>query len=622
MFSAGDRIGQFRVVREIGQGGMGCVYEVVADENATRLALKVFSLDHGNREFLRRRFLAEAKILSRLNHPRLVHVHESGIDESSGTPYYVMDLVQSAVGKSETLEDVRKAGKVTEARALQWLADICEGLEYIHAQGVVHRDVKLENVLIDENGHAVLSDFGVSRIFDDRLRNELMVTTTFIAGETTGTQPVMGTYWYLAPEIRKGGAATPESDWYSLGVLMYRLLTGMWYEPNTKAFDLLAPFSKDCRRIVRRLLSDDAGTRRPRPEDFRTHGAGASRPRVVEAILGVLFFVLLGLSAWLCFSPDSSSSPSPSSSPPPYSPPHASTATSFSLHYCKGVDFAFCPCPAGTNALNKISIAVTRPYWLGEAPVTWRQWRTVRGENYEGGWNGRGGAPATYLTYDEASSFCARLTRRFAKDLPKGYEIRLPTVAEWRLAYQVGQTVTNQTEGDTYAARRARCEIGWFGQGANGQWETSNMKRYFEDRNRKVQLVSETWPDFPPRQIDSKESNWLRYSSKFVPVPAKLKPANRLGLYDMYGNCYEMCFDCVSTNGVNRVMSEFGFRIGNLYSGMGLSLVDPLVLSGPMPTMLGTYITPGLPGDEVWSTFFDRLPHLGFRLCIGPKMEK
>ena len=117
----------------------------------------------------------------------------------------------------------------------------------------------------------------------------------------------------------------------------------------------------------------------------------------------------------------------------------------------------------------------------------------------------------------------------------------------------------------------ARCEIGWFGQGANGQWETSNMKRYFEDRNRKVQLVSETWPDFPPRQIDSKESNWLRYSSKFVPVPAKLKPANRLGLYDMYGNCYEMCLDCVSTNGVNRVMSEFGFRVGNLYSGMGLS---------------------------------------------------
>ena len=103
--------------------------------------------------------------------------------------------------------------------------------------------------------------------------------------------------------------------------------------------------------------------------------------------------------------------------------------------------FAFCPCPPGTNALGRMSIAVTRPYWLGEAPVTWRQWRAVRGEKFEGRWNGQGGAPATYLTCDEASSFCARLTRRFAKELPEGYEIRLPTVAEWRLAYQVGQTV-------------------------------------------------------------------------------------------------------------------------------------------------------------------------------------
>ncbi|MBQ0033213.1 MAG: serine/threonine protein kinase, partial [bacterium] len=253
---------------------MGCVYEVVADDDETHLALKAFTLDHGNREFLKKRFLAEAKILSRLNHPRLVHVHKLSIDEPNGTPYYVMDLVRSATGEAETLEDVRRAGKVTEAKVLQWFADIREGLEYIHAQGVVHRDVKLENVLIDKVGHAVLSDFGVSRIFDDRLRNELMVTTTFIAGETTGTQPVMGTYWYLAPEIRKGGAATPDSDWYSLGVLMYRLLTGMWYEPNTKAFDLLAPFSKKCQQIVRQLLSDDARARRPRPEDDCVHGAG------------------------------------------------------------------------------------------------------------------------------------------------------------------------------------------------------------------------------------------------------------------------------------------------------------------------------------------------------------
>ena len=148
------------------------------------------------------------------------------------------------------------------------------------------------------------------------------------------------------------------------------------------------------------------------------------------------------------------------------------------------------------------------------------------------------------------------------------------------------------------------------------------MKYYFEDRRKPVQLVSETWPEFPPRRIDSQDSDWLRHSSKFVPVPVGQKAANRLGLHDMYGNCFEMCQDCVSTNGVGRVASEFGFRVGNPYSGQRGLLVDPVVSSGPMPTMLGTYLTPGLPGDEVWSTFFDRLPHLGLRLCIGPKLSK
>ena len=630
-----DRIGHYRIVHELGRGGMGRVFEVVADDDETaHLALKAFTLDHGNTEFLKKRFLAEAKILSRLNHPQLVHVHELGIDESSGMPYYVMDLVQSATGVSETLENVRKTGKVTEAQALRWFADIREGLEYIHAHGIVHRDVKLENVLVDAHGHAVLSDFGVSHIFDERMREELMLTQTFVTGMTTGTKPVMGTYWYLAPEIRRGGEATPASDWYALGVLMYRLLTGMWYEPNTKAFDLLTPFSKDCQRIVRRLLSESPNERTPvsHNQHNTVRAALSSLHNTVRAALSSLrnavraapsrparlavssLLVLLLVLCWHFFPP-------PPPSPPP--PPHLSTSHHpLMLHYRDGVDFTFCPCPAGTNAFGRMSIAVTRPYWLAEAPVTWFQWRAVRGEAYEGGWPGREGAPATYLTYDEASSFCARLTRRFAKDLPEGYEIRLPTVAEWRLAYQVGQTVTNANEDDVYSARRVRCEVGWFGQGANGQWEKSEMRQYFTDRNLPVQLVSETWPEFPPRQIDSKKSSWLRYSSKFVPVPTKLKPANQLGLYDMYGNCYEMCFDCVSTTGVNRVMSEFGFRVSNPYPDKGLSLVDPVGMSGPMPTMLGTYITPGLPGDEVWSTFFDRLPHLGFRLCIGPKLSR
>ena len=245
----GDWVGGgYRIVRLLGRGGMGRVYEAVCDGQS--FAVKVFSANHGNLGFLRKRFCAEAKILSRLDSPRLVKVRELAINESDGAPYFVMDLVLNAKGVPETLEDARKSRKATEAQAMAWYEELREGLEYVHSQGIVHRDVKLENVLLDAEGHAVLSDFGVSRIVDDRVRDELSVTMTFVTGATTGTKPVMGTYWYLAPEIRRGGEATPASDWYSLGVLMYRLLTGMWYEPNTKAFDLLAPFSKDCRRMI------------------------------------------------------------------------------------------------------------------------------------------------------------------------------------------------------------------------------------------------------------------------------------------------------------------------------------------------------------------------------------
>ena len=100
------QIERYRLVRELGRGGMGCVSEVLAEDGVTHLALKAFALDHGNRAFLEKRFLAEAKILARLNHPRLVHVREFGVDASTGRPYYVMNLVLNAEGKPETLEDV------------------------------------------------------------------------------------------------------------------------------------------------------------------------------------------------------------------------------------------------------------------------------------------------------------------------------------------------------------------------------------------------------------------------------------------------------------------------------------------------------------------------------------
>ena len=267
----GSRIGPYTVRRLLGHGGMGAVYEA---ENAAgaRVALKLFTCDAKNREFLEKRFRAEAKLLSALDHPHLVKVHDVGVDAATGAPWFAMDLVLNAQGEPETLENVRQHGGISHEQALRWFNELSDELTYLHARGVVHRDVKLENVLIDAEGHAVLSDFGISRILDDGLRSELDVTTTFIEGQTTGTRPVMGTYFYLAPEVRTGQTVTPAADWYALGVLFFRLLTGMWYEPPTaqtepdgrkraSPFDLLLMFDTFWQTNLPRLLSDDQKTR-------------------------------------------------------------------------------------------------------------------------------------------------------------------------------------------------------------------------------------------------------------------------------------------------------------------------------------------------------------------------
>jgi serine/threonine protein kinase len=150
---------------------------------------------------------------------------------------------------------MRQAGTVEERDVFRWYADMAEALRIVHASGVVHRDVKLTNILVAADGHAVLADFGISRYCDAELRAELSVETTFAADATTNSRPVLGTGNYLPPELRAGKPAVPASDYYALGVALFRLLTSVWYEPGTHALDLLAPFDPAWRRIFPALLA-------------------------------------------------------------------------------------------------------------------------------------------------------------------------------------------------------------------------------------------------------------------------------------------------------------------------------------------------------------------------------
>ena len=246
-------IGCYDVVRLLGKGGMSEVYEAENPRLGTRHAIKLFTYEKDDQE-VKRRFETEGRLLAKLSHPRIVKVTDFGTDEATGKPYFVMDLVLDESGQPKSLADV-EPGSVDEETIGRWYDDLREGLAYIHSKGVVHRDLKLQNVLIGPDGHAVLTDFGVSKVFDSSGDgNTIVDAVNTIVKMREGRSLVMGSIGYMAPELEMGVAASPQSDWYALGVIVYRLLTGLWCDARTDILSSLETYDPVWRRIVPKLL--------------------------------------------------------------------------------------------------------------------------------------------------------------------------------------------------------------------------------------------------------------------------------------------------------------------------------------------------------------------------------
>ena len=239
---------------------MGAVYEVEHEQLGVHYALKTFTLEGGHVDVLKNKFLTEGKVLARLHDPNLVRVFDLNFDEATGTPYFVMDLVLSEDGSPRTLSDVKTA-ELDEDCVLGWFADLAPAIDYIHEQGIVHRDIKLGNVLLSSDGRVVLSDFGISRLFSERLRSDVNAVNTMVSEASTVTRLVMGTQGYMAPEVARGEEATPAADSYSLGVMFVYLLTGIWYEPGSKVFKLLETLEYRWIDVLPRLLSENPAER-------------------------------------------------------------------------------------------------------------------------------------------------------------------------------------------------------------------------------------------------------------------------------------------------------------------------------------------------------------------------
>lgn len=251
--------GAYKVVRSLGSGSAGTVYEVEDVRSGSKLALKAFSPHQGDLSLLKKKFIAEARILATLDAPNIVKVYDSGIDDATKLPYFVMDEVVYKDGLPHTLDDV-DADSLDEDFVKTWFEDLAAALDYVHSMQIIHRDIKGGNVLLRPDKHVMLSDFGLSKVINEELSEELQIPRTAVSFAKNGAAMVeagKGSVGYMVPEVARGEPATRNSDVYSLGVVFFRLLTGLWHEPGTDVTDMLNERKYRWDKVLPWMLSDN-----------------------------------------------------------------------------------------------------------------------------------------------------------------------------------------------------------------------------------------------------------------------------------------------------------------------------------------------------------------------------
>ncbi len=197
--------GRYRIQRKLGAGGMADVYLAEDQELGRRVAIKILNSRHGNDDQFIERFRREAKNAAALNHPNIVSIYDRG--EAEDTYYIAMEFLDGRTLK----ELIVSRGAAPVNVAIEYARQILSALRFAHRHGIVHRDIKPHNVLVDGEGRVKVTDFGIARAG---------------ASQMTETGSIVGTAQYLSPEQARGGEVDPRSDLYSLGVVLYELVTG------------------------------------------------------------------------------------------------------------------------------------------------------------------------------------------------------------------------------------------------------------------------------------------------------------------------------------------------------------------------------------------------------------
>ncbi len=276
----GQQIGKYRIVSELGRGGMGVVYKAMQTTLNRTVCIKVLS-PHlaGSGEYLAR-FEREAESLARVAHENIVHIYD--VENFDGRQCIVMEYV----GGPSLTQLLAQRGRLAAAHARDVAYALAGALSVAHRKGIVHRDIKPDNILFSLDGTPKLTDFGIARMRDSKVK--------------TQTGLMLGTPYYMSPEQARGGSVGPASDLYSLAVVMFEMLTGrlpfladdalaialQHIQAKPPRIEDLAPdVPRDLAKVVHRALEKDPSQRYASMDEFRTALAALSLGATLGAAL-------------------------------------------------------------------------------------------------------------------------------------------------------------------------------------------------------------------------------------------------------------------------------------------------------------------------------------------------
>ncbi len=204
-------LGRYEIRGEIGRGNMGVVYRahdpVIDRPIAIKTVVLADSISEADRRTFLQRFFQEARTAGKLTHPNVVVTYDAATDEITGTPFIAMELVDG-----EPLnERLEKEGRIGWRQAVDWVISLAQALQHAHREGIVHRDIKPANIMVTRQGVPKIMDFGIAKLS---------------TGNLTQTGVVIGTPFFMSPEQLRGEALDGRSDLFSLGALLYNLVTG------------------------------------------------------------------------------------------------------------------------------------------------------------------------------------------------------------------------------------------------------------------------------------------------------------------------------------------------------------------------------------------------------------